>query len=293
MDINGGEIKDVPLTDPVFDSVRESIKNKWVNKPYWKERIEELLITYDVEKYNPLYYCRIHGRIEDGAHRYTVAELRGDPTIKIQGVDYCKIKPVPVIREIVEKYGRLDDIKWLEACHNLKWAPIKKNVDFRGKFLLDIGSQSGFFCIAAAMAGASHAWGLEIREKMIMASRRAAAALEIKNTLFINADWNAYPQREELAGKFDIVSAMGILHYFSIPDYLPALKAMAAASRETLIIEMRLFPSNECRLFQADVQSLPSPKWLIKNLLSFGFIVFKTFPIKGNKRQLWILKREG
>jgi len=94
----------------------------------------------------------------------------------------------------------------------LRWELIRKNVDFRGKKVLELGSNMGLFSCFAKLHGAELAIGIDndpdiIRSAMLIASALDAGAEFRHVDLIRDAKW------EKQLGGFDMVVATSLLHW--------------------------------------------------------------------------------
>jgi SAM-dependent methyltransferase len=77
--------------------------------------------------------------------------------------------------------------------------------DLRGKSVLDIGCNEGFFCNVAATRGARRVVGLEISESALRTARELYGSAGIE---FIRQSWGSLPE-----GPFDLVIWSSAMHY--------------------------------------------------------------------------------
>jgi len=99
-----------------------------------------------------------------------------------------------------------------------------------GKFVLDIGSYLGYFCLEALERGAASATGIEVDPDKI---RQANIIADIKGLKphYILGDI----EKDDVPGRFDIVLCLNVLHHMFDP--VGVIRKLAHATRETLIIE--------------------------------------------------------
>ncbi|KKK83545.1 hypothetical protein LCGC14_2792280, partial [marine sediment metagenome] len=95
---------------------------------------------------------------------------------------------------------------------------------------------------------------------------------------------------------YDIVFCLGVLHYLPVEEYEAAVRKLAAACKETLVLEMRLSNDHDAVGGAASCkQSLPTSEWLQRILGERGFTVEHRFPMRHNSkigtRELWICRR--
>ncbi len=80
----------------------------------------------------------------------------------------------------------------------------------KGKEVLDIGSNQGFFSFQAAIAGAKEVTGLEITKPDIEAANDIKKILQLDNVNFINTD--AVKFLEETEKEFEVIIANSVIH---------------------------------------------------------------------------------
>lgn len=95
----------------------------------------------------------------------------------------------------------------------VRYNKIKDSVSsFKGKTLLDIGCENGYFCAKFLGDGGKSAVGVEINED----SRRKCEALQLTNLTILK-------DISEVTGKFDFCFYLS-LHYHNDINYLPKIK---------------------------------------------------------------------
>lgn len=94
----------------------------------------------------------------------------------------------------------------------LRWERIRKNVDFKGKRLLELGCNMGLLSIHAKLSGGAACLGIDIDKEILKAADLASRAFgtDVAYRQLDLAD--SFPWEEELDG-FDIVSALSVLHW--------------------------------------------------------------------------------
>lgn len=291
-----GETIDVPLDDPLFNNTRASIR-QWRHRTDWNLRIAYLEANHDPALVEPMYYCASHSRIEDGTHRFWMAEHAREEkarrasfpvTIHVECHHHHQT-PFASLCAIVK--GRKDTL-WLEACQAKKWPHLTEHVDYYGRSVLDVGSQSGLTCLNAIFHGAAAATGVEIRQQLVDIAKMAAEELSVRRKAsFMRDDWLVIGS---VVDKFDIVHCMGLLHYFPVDVYLVALRNLANAAKKTLVLEMRLCESEGERLaIVTGGQTAPTRDSLRSLLYDYGFDVEHRISLNGGKRGLWIAERRA
>lgn len=311
----GEIISHVPVGYFKNDKDAMEYRRKNINKPWWKKRIDYLTKNFESKKFKPIYYCKKCRRMEDGARRLHYAELNNFDFISVKIGDDCykrykkkeessemikdrqteKYWDIPSGKELLDiilskmkefpTSHRLDK-KWLLANVNDKWKYIDQ-IDFEGKSYLDVGCHVGYSCFRAWQKGADHILGIDIRADVLRVAEEVGKELNAKQAIFINKDWSKYPETE-LA--FDIVSMLGLIHYFPKKIYKKVLKSLCDICKETLILELRIIPNSKPFLIETQRQTLPSTKWLSNALKQYGFNKIKRY-VRETRRELWIAER--
>lgn len=99
----------------------------------------------------------------------------------------------------------------------LRWDRIRKEVDFKGKRLLELGCNMGLLSIHAKLWGASYCLGVDVDKEILWAAELAARAFgtDVAHRQLDLGD--SFQWEEELKG-FDIVSALSVLHWIKNKD---------------------------------------------------------------------------
>lgn len=292
-DLKPGDAAELEIAGPAFRPVLDYIRAR-AKKPYWTKRTAELLKKPEDPKRWPVFWCCKCRRFEDGAHRVDVAMARGRSTIAVRAHSAC-YNPKALHEQIgallrADPGIKLADIEWVEACHEKKWIHLEREIDYRAKRILDVGSQAGYICLAARAKGAASAIGIEKRSQLVGFSRQAARILTQEDgATFFCEDW--FDTGHGYHRLFDVVHCLGVPHYFPAGRYGEAIGWLADAARERLALEMRLSPRTEDALTTKGSQTLPTKPWLARTLRGFNFEPEKTFPISGDFRELWIARR--
>lgn len=106
--------------------------------------------------------------------------------------------------------------------------------DLKGKSVLDLGCNNGFFCYEAARRGAARVVGLDVEPDMIRKNRILA------DVLGLDVEFNVIDlDRERLMESFDYVLCLNVLHHLRYPFY--TLDNLAAITQEKLVLEMASF----------------------------------------------------
>lgn len=109
----------------------------------------------------------------------------------------------------------------------------------KGKRVLDIACNSGFWSIQCALLGAE-VIGIDARPELVEQANLIKAITGITNADFRVFDfWRITP--EELGGHFDVVLNLGLLYHLSEP--LAALRLTQSMTRDTILLDTALFKS--------------------------------------------------
>lgn len=120
---------------------------------------------------------------------------------------------------------------------------VAKRVDLRGKSVLELACNCGFWSARYAERGATRVVGIEGREKYVEQARLYWAAnkfLPAGEYAFLHgdiADASAWSKLREL-GPFDVVLCAGILYH--VPNYAEIVGWAAELAREALIVDTRV-----------------------------------------------------
>jgi 2-polyprenyl-3-methyl-5-hydroxy-6-metoxy-1,4-benzoquinol methylase len=110
----------------------------------------------------------------------------------------------------------------------------------RGKRVLDIACNSGFWSIQCAILGAE-VLAFDARPELIEQANLLKSIVGLNNLTFRLLDfWDMSP--ESLGGKFDVVLSLGILYHLAKP--LDALQLTTAMARENVLLDTEVYPSN-------------------------------------------------
>ena len=122
-----------------------------------------------------------------------------------------------------------------------KWAALRVSDEFwRGKRVLDLGCNEGYFCRKAMNAGAAHVVGVD----------RDHAAISLASEIcpeadFVHARWmDAIPG---LAPGFDVMLLLSAMHYESEPEKLLRIMATWLDVHGLIILECGIAPGGEHR----------------------------------------------
>lgn len=110
-------------------------------------------------------------------------------------------------------------------------------VDMRGKSLLDVGCNAGFYSFEAKRRGAARVLGVDGQRQHIR------QALFVRNVLGLDVEFrrmNVYELDRRAIGQFDITLALGLIYH--LKHLVLALENLYKVTREMLIIETAIMP---------------------------------------------------
>ncbi|HET7209286.1 MAG TPA: methyltransferase domain-containing protein [Terriglobales bacterium] len=111
----------------------------------------------------------------------------------------------------------------------------------RGKRVLDIACNSGFWSIQCALLGAEVV-GFDGRPELIEQAALIKSIVGVSNVQFKVLDfWDISPQ--VLEGTFDVVLNLGILYHLAEP--LKALQLTGSIARDYILLDTEVYPSRE------------------------------------------------
>ena len=116
----------------------------------------------------------------------------------------------------------------------------------RGKRILDIACNSGFWSIQCALLGARQVVGFDARPELIEQANLLKRIIGADNVEFRVLDfWQMSP--ETLGGEFDIVLNLGFLYH--VPAPLEALELTKRMARNHVLLDTAVHPSEELALY--------------------------------------------
>jgi len=283
-----------PFTSPLFDDIWATGKRKYGKDQKFMQKINDFSEA-DIDTFGPAYLCQRCGRIEDGTHRSWMRKLKGLPGMDVfVGRMYWKtIELLPALLQWLIEVRRLKtkDIPWMTGC-GIKWGHLQ-DVKFTGRTYLDVGAQSGHSAIMGWNRGAAHVDGVELRGEICSVAKQAAEMFNAKEITLYNLDW---AQNYLRFGEYDVVSCMGLMHYFEEDVQEAILLDFCAKARETLILELRLSAKGD-RYRRVGSQTLITPGHLERTVTRKGFAVVKRENMKASNskiwgdREIWIMER--
>lgn len=106
-----------------------------------------------------------------------------------------------------------------------------------GKRVLDLGCNEGFFALAAAERGCDFVLGIDAQPGKIEQSRLVFEANGIAPDRFDLRCGDFLAALERETGPFDVVLALGILHWLPWADHFRLLQAAAGVNTDLLIVD--------------------------------------------------------
>src|SRR6185436_15568484 len=118
------------------------------------------------------------------------------------------------------------------------WQIIQKLLpDLRGKTVLDVGCNAGFYAFEAKRRGAKRVLGVDGQRQHVR------QGLFVRKVLGLDVEFrrlNVYELSARTAGRFDITLALGLLYHLKHP--ILALENLYQVTRELLVIETAIMP---------------------------------------------------
>lgn len=121
----------------------------------------------------------------------------------------------------------------------VKWKhiePLMKKL-LKGKNILDIGCNDGFFSTMCSELGAEHVTGVDIDPLRIEKAQFIKEVKELKKVDFINT--NVFEDKAYKEKKYDIALCLGFLH--RIPDPVSLISSICGIS-DIIVFEWKYFP---------------------------------------------------
>lgn len=310
----GSIVVGVPVSHPAFDGVRQygarcmrmsptgsAVHRAAVRR--WRSDVADIVDHYNPKRDDGLYWCARCGRIEDGTHRFAAHLRRGTEavTVKIGGICYKMSRRygdddhvlAAVLISLAEAGQAGRDPDWARACREQKWPIIGPRVDFLGRSYLDVGCQSGFSALAAYRRGASPVLGIDVRDKPLAACAKSKTRLGVYPTEMEFENRSA----EDALPERDIVSCMGLLHYFPRDRYEVLIARLGEAARDVLIVEVRVSLGDEpVGMVKRGSQILVTERWLRAKFEHMGFAHVTNHVSNAKEhesRQVWIGHRKA
>jgi 2-polyprenyl-3-methyl-5-hydroxy-6-metoxy-1,4-benzoquinol methylase len=114
----------------------------------------------------------------------------------------------------------------------------------KGKRVLDIACNSGFWSLQCALLGADVV-GFDARPELIQQANLIKSIVGVKNVDYRLLDfWDMTPAA--LDGQFHVVLNLGILYH--LPSPLEALKRTTAMAKDCILLDTEIYPANEAAI---------------------------------------------
>jgi tRNA (mo5U34)-methyltransferase len=178
----------------------------------------------------------------------------------------------------------------------------------RGKRVLDIACNSGFWSVQCALLGADVV-AFDARPELIEQAELIKSIVGVTNAEFRQLDfWEMRP--ETLGGTFDIVLNLGILYH--LPDPLKALRMTAQIAHGWILLDTEIHPSAEATIHlrweepqairsanRSGIVALPSKQSLELMYRDIGFRTWAEVPLHTDQmprdyldghRASWLIK---
>jgi tRNA (mo5U34)-methyltransferase len=119
------------------------------------------------------------------------------------------------------------------------WETIRQCLpeDIRGKSVLDVGCNAGFYAIEAKRRGAAHVLGVDAQRIHI---RQALFVREVLELEIGFRRMSVYDLTPHTVGQFDITLALGLIYHCK--HFVQALENLCRVTRDLLIIETAIYP---------------------------------------------------
>ena len=119
------------------------------------------------------------------------------------------------------------------------WETIQQCIprDMRGKSLLDVGCNAGFYSFEAKRLGATRVLGVDAQRQHVR------QGLFVRKVLGLDVEFrrlNVYELNPRTVGQFDVTLALGLLYHLKHP--ILALENLYQVTKELLVIETAIMP---------------------------------------------------
>ncbi|TMA66396.1 MAG: methyltransferase domain-containing protein [Deltaproteobacteria bacterium] len=154
--------------------------------------------------------------------------------------------------------------------HFMPWLLQATGGNLRGRRVLDIACNSGFWSLQCALLGAEEVVGFDARPELIEQARYVQSVVGVENVNFRVLDfWQM--SRETLGGPFDVVLNLGILYH--LPKPLEALELCRSLAREYMLLDTAVYPARHPLIRVAWEEPLD-----IRLAASGGIVMFPSKP---------------
>jgi SAM-dependent methyltransferase len=136
----------------------------------------------------------------------------------------------------------------------------------RGKRVLDLGCNAGFWSLAAIAAGCDFVCGIDGRKMHVEQANLVFEANEVDRTRYSFLERDLFKIDLAELGSFDIVLCLGLLYHVNRPIEL--LERIWRSNTDLLVIDTSLHPGNE-PLLHLQHDSLADPRSAVESSLVF------------------------
>ncbi|KKR58797.1 MAG: hypothetical protein UU05_C0001G0081 [Candidatus Curtissbacteria bacterium GW2011_GWA1_40_47] len=178
----------------------------------------------------------------------------------INSFDWYQLFNIPPFENINGRFGYLDR-------ETLNPALLPRNL--KGKTFLEIGCNTGKYCLEAKLRGAAKVVGIDNNKNCIERAQKIAQITNIGNIEYIYMDANM----ASTLGKFDYTAMFSVIHLKSVKTPLLLLQEAYKATNEVFITEIYT------RFF-----------W--RSMYKFGLKIFIKHPYPTTQSMISILKEE-
>lgn len=126
--------------------------------------------------------------------------------------------------------------------HFMPWLLQATGGSLRGKRVLDIACNSGFWSVQCALLGADEVVGFDARPELIAQANLIKSIVGVSNVDFRLLDFGQM-SREALGGPFDVVLNLGLLYH--LPKPLEALELTRSMAREYIVLDTAVHPARQ------------------------------------------------
>jgi len=128
--------------------------------------------------------------------------------------------------------------------HRYFFDPLVQAGFFRGKRVLDLGCNAGFWSLNAVAAGCEFVLGIDARDRHIEQARFVFRALDVPGHRYRFANANVFAMTpDSLGGRFDVVLCLGLLYHVCKPMEL--FERIDAVNDDVLLIDSTVYKSDD------------------------------------------------
>jgi len=234
------------------------------------------------------------------------AEVRGSASrhpFWLYGFDFEGGLAVPGRAEAIGRRGFAQPERPLQRFrHFMPWLFAVTGGSLRGKRVLDIACNSGFWSIQCALLGADEVVGFDARAELVEQANLIKAAAGVERASFRVLDfWDMDPAR--LGGTFDVVLNLGLLYHLAKP--LDALELTRRMAREYIVLDTVVQadrapvlllgweePEDIGSLVRAGLVMYPSKRAVEMMLKQVGLADYREIPLRSTDLPVQYLRDE-